>query len=125
MSTAIQGASGLGASNLRAASSGRITGGWVRAVKLPTAKGLSRGYDRKTVDALLLQCANGVDWLNGLLAGAENEITRLSEDSAEQPTVRSTGRSLVTSSHGKRSPQAKVATKRSRLRTARPSRVRP
>lgn len=97
----------------------------MRAVKLPTAKGLSRGYDRKTVDALLLQCANGVDWLNGLLAGAENEINRLADDAPEQTNIRSTGRSLATSSHGKRSPQTKVAIKRARLRTARPGRVRP
>jgi len=117
---------GLTASTLRATSSGRITGGWVRAVKPPLAKGLARGYDRKAVDALLMQCANGVDWLNGLLVGAENEIARLTERSAaEQPTVRSTGRSLVTSGHGKRSPQVKVAAKHARLRTARPSRVRP
>ena len=130
MSTASQNAAGRTAASqsvasLRATSSGRITGNWVRAVKPPLAKGLSRGYDRKAVDALLLQCANGVDWLNGLLIGAENEIARLTEDAPAQPPMRSTGRSLVTSSHGKRSNQAKVATKRARLRTARPGRVRP
>ncbi len=123
--TAGRDALALSASSLRATSSGRITGGWVRAVKPPLAKGLSRGYDRKAVDALLLQCANGVDWLNGLLVGAEREIARLAEDAPAQPPMRSTGRSLVTSSHGKRSNQAKVATKRARLRTARPGRVRP
>ena len=130
MSTASQNAAshnaaGLSASSLRATSSGRISGGWVRAVKPPLAKGLSRGYDRKAVDALLLQCANGVDWLNGLLVGAENEIARLTDGATEPTTTRSTGRSLVTSSHGKRSTQAKVATKRARLRTARPGRARP
>ena len=122
---AARNAAGLSAASLRAASSGRITGGWVRAVKPPPAKGLSGGYDRKAADALLLQCANGVDWLNGLLAGAENEIARLADEAPAQPAVRSTGRSLVTSSHGKRSHQAKVATKRAKLRTARPGRVRP
>ena len=121
MSTASQNAAGRtaasqSAASLRATSSGRITGNCVRAVNPPLAKGLSRGYDRK---------ANGVDWLNGLLIGAENEIARLTEDAPAQPPMRSTGRSLVTSSHGKRSNQAKVATKRARLRTARPGRVRP
>jgi hypothetical protein len=113
------------ASSLRATSSGRITGGWVRAVKPPPAKGLSRGYDRKAVDALLLQCANGVDWLNGLLIGAENEIARLTADATEQQVVRPTGRHLISSSHGKRAPQPKMVAKRARLRTARPGRVRP
>ncbi len=127
MSAARVNASGLSASNGRATSSGRITGGWVRAAQPPMAKGLSRGYDRKAVDALLLQCANGVDWLNGLLIGAENEIARLTEAAAaaEQRAVRPTGRSLVTSSHGKRAPQVKVTAKKHRLRTARPGRVRP
>jgi hypothetical protein len=125
MSTSSLSASGLSASSLRATSSGRITGGWVRAVKPPLAKGLSRGYDRKAVDALLLQCANGVDWLNGLLVGAENEIARLTDGVAEQPTVRSTGRALTTSSHGKRPTQVKVAARTARLGTARVGRVRP
>jgi DivIVA domain-containing protein len=83
-------------------SSGRITGGWVRAAKFPTAKGLSRGYDRKAVDTFLLQCGNGVDWLNGLLIGAENEIDRLSGEGQPSAPVRNTSRVMTTAGSGKR-----------------------
>jgi len=113
-------ASSQGSSGLRGTSSGRITGGWVRAANLPSARGFSRGYDRKAVDDLLAQTANGVDWLNGLLVGAENEIDRLTGG-----VGRPTGRTLFSSSHGKRSAQAKATVRRPRLRSAaRPGRVR-
>ena len=102
----------------QATSSGRITGGWVRAVKLPTAKGFSRGYDRKAVDALLLQCANGVDWLNGLLVGAENEIDRLTEGEPAQPSVRPTGRVMTRTGGGKRPGSLSARPKKPRVRAA-------
>lgn len=99
-------------------SSGRITGGWVRATKLPTAKGISRGYDRKSVDGFLLQCANGVDWLNGLLIGAENEIDRLSGDRSTQPAARPTGRVMTTTGSGKRPSTQPAGRKKPRVRSA-------
>jgi len=57
--------------------SGLISGQWVRAGKFPAARVLGRGYRKKAVDRFLIECANGVDWLRGLLVGAENEIDRL------------------------------------------------
>ena len=125
MSTSSLNAAGLSASSQRATSSGRITGDWLRTVPLPTARGLGRGYDRKAVDAMLLQCANGVDWLNSLLIGAENEIDRLTEGAPERLAIRSSARALVIGSHGKRTTQVKAAVKRSRLRTPASGRVRP
>lgn len=103
----------------QATSSGRITGGWVRSAKLPSAKGLSRGYDRKAVDAFLLQCANGVDWLGGLLIGAENEIERLTDDVRQPHLVRATGRVMPSTGSRKRSaPATRVSpTRRRRVPT--------
>jgi hypothetical protein len=108
---------------------GLISGGWVRAANPPAAKGLSRGYDRKAVDAFIVECANGIDWLNGLLIGAENEIARLTGGglSATEParpeTLRFVGRSAATRSGAKR---AKQPTARPRIRmAARPAFTRP
>ncbi|MET0863971.1 MAG: DivIVA domain-containing protein [Nakamurella sp.] len=114
--------------------SGLITGGWVRAAKFPSAKGLGRGYDRKAVDAFLVECANGVDWLGGLLAGAENEIDRLTAarssavgslipESGRSESARSIGRAAATLGQRKR-PSGRM--KRHRLRAAgRPTVSRP
>jgi hypothetical protein len=57
--------------------SGLITGRWVLAAKFPAPRGFGRGYRRKAVDGFLVECANGIDWLHGLLVGAEKEIDRL------------------------------------------------
>lgn len=101
--------------------SGLITGGWVRAATFPATKGLGRGYDRKAVDAFLVECANGVDWLNGLLAGAENEIDRLtaaepaSFDAGRSDSARPISRAAASMGQRKR-PVGR--TKRWRVRTA-------
>jgi hypothetical protein len=98
----------------------RLTGDWLRAADLPTSRGLSRGYDRRSVDALLAQCANGVDRLSVALIGAHNEIDRLTEVNSHRRLVRAAGRPTLAGRHRRRSPQQQVAarTKLARLRSA-------
>ncbi|MEP6559681.1 MAG: DivIVA domain-containing protein [Nakamurella sp.] len=109
--------------------SGLITGRWVLGANFPAAKGLHRGYDRNAVDAFLAECANGVDWLGGLLTGAENEIDRLAAggsmtlESSRPETARSISRAATTKGQRKR-PTGRL--KRHRLRSAgRPTVSRP
>jgi len=106
MSTSIQ----------RAAGGAPITGDWVRASDLPSSRGLSRGYDRKAVDALLAHCANGVDRLNGALVSAHHEIERLTEVNSHRRLVGAAGRAPVASHQRKRTPQQKAARARRALR---------
>jgi len=54
-----------------------VTGSMLRSAALPSARGLARGYDRRAVDQLLVDCAEGVDRLTDLLISAEDEIDRL------------------------------------------------
>ena len=102
----------------QATNGGHITGAWVRAADLPTAKRISRGYDRKAVDTFLLQCANAVDRLNGLLIGAENEIDQLTGRAPRSSRVRMTGRVMTTSGSVKRPVSTSARPRRRRIRAA-------
>jgi hypothetical protein len=78
-----------------------VSGRNLRTVELPSARGLFGGYDRKAVDRLLVDCAEGVDRLTEMLIAAEDEIDRLlTENQRRRP--RSSGPSPSTAVRRKR-----------------------
>ena len=79
-----------------------VSGRRLRTAALPSARGLFGGYDRKAVDRLLVDCANGVDRLTAMLIEAEDEIDRLLTENERRRHRRSTGPSPSTRVRRKR-----------------------
>lgn len=79
-----------------------VSGRRLRTVALPSARGLFGGYDRKAVDRLLVDCADGVDRLTAMLIEAEDEIDRLLTENHRRRPARLTGTSPSTRVRRKR-----------------------